>query len=155
MGPHNKMGDCAITWLLQPDTTVLSGQGKQVNARITRPHSNTGLSSMGGGFARASIFKMADCVAKAPTLQWKWFCTQLTKAFMAEMTCNHCHWFCYGFAHDQFNRYQQSSNEPLRYHSMETWLPGTDNEPRECVAKQSTEKGMTQCYRTLGSLAPT
>ena len=24
-------------------------------------------------------------------------------------------WFCYVFAHDQFARYQQSSNEPLRY----------------------------------------
>ena len=44
------------------------------------------------------------------------FCTQLTKAFVAETSCNHCYWFCYVFAHDQFARYQQSSNEPLRYH---------------------------------------
>ena len=32
------------------------------------------------------------------------FCTQLTKAFMAEISCSHCYWFCYVFAHDQFAR---------------------------------------------------
>ena len=37
------------------------------------------------------------------------------KAFMAETSCNHCYWFCYVSAHDQFSRYQQSSHEPLRH----------------------------------------
>ena len=76
------------------------------NTRINKPHSNTGLTSMGG------------CVARASILKWP---TVLLR--------------------------------PQHYNG--TWLPGTDNEPRECVAKQSTEKGMTQSYRTLGSLAPT
>ena len=44
---------------------------------------------------------------------WPRNCVQLTKA---ETSCNHCYWFCYVSAHDQFARYWQSSNEPLRHH---------------------------------------
>ena len=47
--------------------------------------------------------------------------------------CNHCYWFCYVFAHDQFARYQQSSNEPLRYHTVGTCV---------YVATFTTWKGM-------------
>ena len=62
---------------------------------------------------------MSKYVAESITMNvmiTKLFCTQLTKAFVAETSCNHCYWFCYVFAHDQFAQYQQSSNEPLQYH---------------------------------------
>ena len=46
---------------------------------------------------------------------YKTFCTQLTKAYMAETSCISCYWFCYISAHDQFARYRQSSNEPQHH----------------------------------------
>jgi len=33
------------------------------------------------------------------------------------LCCNHCYWFRYASAHDQFARHRQSTNEPLRHHS--------------------------------------
>ena len=33
-----------------------------------------------------------------------------------------CYWFCYVFAHDQFTRYQQRSNEPLWHHESVYWI---------------------------------
>ena len=48
----------------------------------------------------------------------KQFCTQLTKAYVAETSCISCYWFCYVSAHDQFARYRQRSNEPLRHHCL-------------------------------------
>ena len=47
-------------------------------------------------------------------LRTKLFCTQLTKAYVAETSCISCHWFCYVSAHDHFAQYRQRSNEPLR-----------------------------------------
>ena len=35
----------------------------------------------------------------------KQFCTQLTKAYLAETSCISCYWFCYVSAHDQFAQY--------------------------------------------------
>ena len=43
------------------------------------------------------------------------FCMQLTKAYVAETSCISCYWFCYLSAYDQFARYWQRSNEPLRH----------------------------------------
>ena len=37
-------------------------------------------------------------------LRTKLFCTQLTKAYVAETSCISCYWFCYVSAHDQFAR---------------------------------------------------
>ena len=41
------------------------------------------------------------CMDAGP-YSWKTFCTQLTKAYMAEVSCISCYWFCYVSAHDQF-----------------------------------------------------
>ena len=45
---------------------------------------------------------------------------QLTKAYVAETSCISCYWFCYVSAHDQFARYRQRTNEPLRHHLLQS-----------------------------------
>ena len=46
------------------------------------------------------------------------FCTQLTKAYMTEMSCSHCYWCCYVSAYDQFAR-QTFSMTIVMWHSRE------------------------------------
>ena len=43
---------------------------------------------------------------------------QLTKAFVAETSCNHCYWFCYVFAHDQLAQNCKSFGEKVRFISL-------------------------------------
>ena len=49
---------------------------------------------------------------------YKQFCMPLTKAYVAKASCISCYWFCYVSAHDQFARYWQCSNEPLRHQDL-------------------------------------
>ena len=73
-----------------------------------------------------------DHITQMRSLSLK-FCTQLTKAYVAETSCISCYWFCYISAHDQFARYRQRSNEPLRHYlyiyswtsSHDSYMPST------------------------------
>ena len=48
-------------------------------------------------------------------------CDMLYDKHWSMVSCNHCYWFCYISAHDQFARYWQSSNEPLQHHLVMCW----------------------------------
>ena len=65
-------------------------------------------------------------------LRTKLFCTQLTKAYVAETSCISCYWFCYVSAHDQFAQYRQRSNEPLRHY----WSRGASQSEASLQAEE-------------------
>ena len=75
-------------------------------------------------------------------------CMQLTTAFVDEMSCNHCYWFCYEFAQNQFAQYQQSSNEPLRYHTTVPLVPTHSSHVQCCKLNTScTTRWHSSTYR--------